>query len=343
VREGPYAGADTVLSRRFALFIQALGVPVPLALALLYPPTAAIGVAGWIVTAALLLVVAAGVVALGRARGAAVFRVHLATVYSQAAALAIAQWLGGGWEAPYHQLYLALLLTTAMIHTPRHALVFYVAVVAATLAPVAYGQTDGRLGDVLVALGLWLLVVLFSSAMMVRLRAQRTLLLLGQDEAQDAARHDALTGLANRRAFEEAVAAALARAGATGRPLTLAVGDVDRFKAINDRYGHPAGDACLRAIAAALTSASRSADRVFRWGGDEFAVLIENATPDEGAATCARLEQEVRATVHTPAGAPVSVTFGWAATSAAGDGDALVAAADAALLQRKRARPAAAA
>jgi diguanylate cyclase (GGDEF)-like protein len=342
VREGPYAGADAGLSRKFGVLVQALAGPVVLGLTLVYPPTTAIGGAGWLVVAALFVVSVAGLIWIARAPDGSVFTAHLVSIYVLAVALTLIQWLAGGWGAPYHELYLALLVTAAQIHTPRRAGLFYLAVVVLTLTPVAYGETHGRLGDVAVAVGLWALVVLFNTLVMVKLRAQRALLLLGQDVAQDEARHDPLTGLANRRAFEETIVLALARAGATARPITLAVGDVDRFKTINDRYGHLAGDDCLRDIARALAGASRAGDRVFRWGGDEFAVVIEGASPEEAASTCARLEDEVRAAVRTPAGMPVSITFGWTRALEAGDPAALVADADAALLERKRRRPAAA-
>jgi diguanylate cyclase (GGDEF)-like protein len=342
VREGPYAGADAVLSRKFGVLVQALAGPVVLGLTLFYPPTEAIGSAGWLIVAALFAVSLAGLVWISRAPDASVFTAQLVSIYVLAVALTLIQWLAGGWRAPYHELYLALLVTAAQIHTPTRAGVFYLAVVALALAPVAYGQTHGRGGDVAVAVGLWALVVLFNSLVMVRLRAQRALLLLGRHVAEDEARHDPLTGLANRRAFEETIALALARAGVNGRPVTLAVGDVDRFKTINDRHGHLAGDDCLREIARALTAASRAGDRVFRWGGDEFAVVVEGASSDEAAAACARLEDAVRTAVRTPAGAPVSITFGWTQTLDAGNCAALVADADAALLERKRRRPAAA-
>ena len=343
VREGPYAGADIILSRRFALLVQGLAPVVVLGLCVAYPPTLAIGATGWIVIGALQGLIGLTGLAIARAEGAGVFRAHLVAAYALAASLTVVQWLAGGWQAPYHELYLALLVTVSLIQTQRHALAYFALVVVLTLTPVAYGETHGRLGDVIVATGLWSLVVLFSSGVMRMLRAQRTLLIAGQDEAQDEARRDQLTGLENRRAFNETIEAALARARAGGAPLTLAVGDADGFKAINDVHGHLAGDRCLEGIARALAGASRSGDRIFRWGGDEFAVVIEGASEAEAAATCARFEDAVAASVHTPGGAPVTVTFGWARDAGASSPQTLIAAADEALLGRKRRRGAAAA
>ena len=94
------------------------------------------------------------------------------------------------------------------------------------------------------------------------------------DAAEAAARLDPLTGLLNRRAFHEALHQRLAR-GAR-EPGALLVLDLDRFKAVNDRHGHAAGDLLLCALARRLRYALRPRDRVARMGGDEFLVLIEN-------------------------------------------------------------------
>jgi len=91
---------------------------------------------------------------------------------------------------------------------------------------------------------------------------------------------DALTGLLNRRAFEERLEAEVKRARRYGSPLSLLMLDVDRFKAYNDTYGHPAGDDVLRQVAALLKSSTRRTDVVARYGGEEFAVIVsETALP----------------------------------------------------------------
>jgi diguanylate cyclase (GGDEF)-like protein len=86
--------------------------------------------------------------------------------------------------------------------------------------------------------------------------------------------HDWLTGLVNRRYAEKRLEEALAAAKRSGHPLVLALADVDRFKQINDAYGHPAGDRVLRNIASALKAAFRSSDVLARFGGDEFFILL---------------------------------------------------------------------
>lgn len=92
---------------------------------------------------------------------------------------------------------------------------------------------------------------------------------------------DALTDIANRRRFDEALALEWRRARRAGDPLALLMVDVDHFKLFNDRYGHPAGDACLRAVAQAVARASvRPADLVARYGGEEFVVLLPQTRRD---------------------------------------------------------------
>ncbi len=105
---------------------------------------------------------------------------------------------------------------------------------------------------------------------------------------------DGLTGLANRRRFDEAIVQEWRRAARDEQPLTLLLLDVDHFKQFNDRYGHQDGDACLQAVArAAAVSARRPGDMVARYGGEEFAILL----PGTDAAQAALLADRVRAAI----------------------------------------------
>jgi diguanylate cyclase len=93
---------------------------------------------------------------------------------------------------------------------------------------------------------------------------------------------DALTGLANRRALQETIDQRIADAQRYARPLSLLMLDLDLFKSINDRHGHPVGDAVLRETAALLATVLRANDSIGRWGGEEF-VVIAPETDDEAA------------------------------------------------------------
>ncbi|HJV53757.1 MAG TPA: diguanylate cyclase [Noviherbaspirillum sp.] len=106
---------------------------------------------------------------------------------------------------------------------------------------------------------------------------------------------DALTQLANRREFDRRIAQEWARAKREGQFLALILIDVDCFKAYNDRYGHPAGDACLRGIASTLASVlRRSSDLVARFGGEEFVALLPGTGTEEAAALAERMRLAVR-------------------------------------------------
>jgi len=106
---------------------------------------------------------------------------------------------------------------------------------------------------------------------------------------QQAASTDPLTGIANRRSFEEALDREIARTGRTGEPLTLVMLDLDHFKQVNDNYGHQKGDELLRRVAASLLENCRDMDLAARYGGEEFAVLLTDCGAEEAATTAVRL------------------------------------------------------
>lgn len=152
--------------------------------------------------------------------------------------------------------------------------------------------------------------------------------------------HDMLTGLANRRQFEERLRQHLAEHGRTHLPVSLILLDIDLFKTVNDVYGHQGGDEVLRAVAKAAQSTVREIDLCARYGGEELAILLPT-TPLAGAAKLAeRLREEVsklRVTAPT-GGGPITVTasFGVASyTESVKAGDLLFPAADKALYQAK--------
>jgi diguanylate cyclase (GGDEF)-like protein len=153
---------------------------------------------------------------------------------------------------------------------------------------------------------------------------------------------DPLTGLPNRRHFDRALAAELARSARTGDGLGILLIDVDRFKAINDRHGHAAGDDVLVEVAARLDRAVRGYDTVARWGGDEFAVIAPDVPDADGLVAIA---EQVRASVaETPIpvpGAAVEATISVGAIRIVGErfeADEVLGAADRALAGAKAGR-----
>jgi len=142
------------------------------------------------------------------------------------------------------------------------------------------------------------------------------------------ARTDALTGLPNRRAWDEALAVALSRAQAGGRTLVLAVIDLDEFKRFNDRYGHTSGDALLHEAAHTWRSTLRPTDVLARYGGEEFAVLLS----DCGIPAATKVLERLRAATPRPQTCSVGVAA-WRIGESPED---LVARADAALYEAKR-------
>jgi diguanylate cyclase (GGDEF)-like protein len=144
-------------------------------------------------------------------------------------------------------------------------------------------------------------------------------------------RRDALTGLPNRRAFEERLPTELARAARSGRPLALVLLDLDGFKGVNDRLGHPAGDEVLRQVARIL-DASRTADDCFRIGGDEFAILMPETEAIHARTAAERVATQIRE-AELGDGA-IGASYGLAASTNR-DSDTLFAAADRVLLAAK--------
>lgn len=168
-----------------------------------------------------------------------------------------------------------------------------------------------------------------------------------QREAQDALENlaacDGLTGLANRRSFDQALEAESHRSARSGLPLSLLMIDIDAFKLLNDTYGHGGGDACLKSVASTVAdSVRRAGDMAARYGGEEFAVILPNTDADGTAVIAERIRRAVEALQiehrASPIGKTVTISVG-GATMAGPDSDArgLLAAADAALYSAKRA------
>lgn len=164
---------------------------------------------------------------------------------------------------------------------------------------------------------------------------------LAQTALQELANHDHLTGIANRRSFDETLKVEWRRTMRDSQPLSLLLVDVDHFKQYNDTYGHIAGDDCLKRVARTMSNKmQRASDVVARYGGEEFAVILPNITLD-GAMVVA---EQIRSAVETDAlpfagceAGHVTVSIGTATVIATATVDSwqLIATADAALYDAK--------
>ena len=152
---------------------------------------------------------------------------------------------------------------------------------------------------------------------------------------------DPLTGLKNRRGFDVVLASQLATARNAGQPLSLIIADIDHFKSINDRYGHPAGDDVLKWFARILSNNVKGRDTVARYGGEEFAIVLPATPVDNAFKIASQIKAQLEAQFWQKPGAPntmlrVTASFGVAQLESAEGTSALVARADAKLYEAKQ-------
>jgi diguanylate cyclase (GGDEF)-like protein len=160
------------------------------------------------------------------------------------------------------------------------------------------------------------------------------------DKLHRASRFDALTGLLNRRAIEEALHAEIGRARRLGEPFSVVMVDADHFKAINDGAGHAAGDRALQHLGTLLATLMRDIDRAGRWGGEEFLVLLPGTTGAEALPLAERLRERAEALPPRwqDRAMPLTLSIGVAQWRSGGDDlQSLLARADAALYRAKAA------
>jgi diguanylate cyclase (GGDEF)-like protein len=157
------------------------------------------------------------------------------------------------------------------------------------------------------------------------------------EELESEAHTDTLTGLPNRRRFDEEFVRAFGSAIRRASPIAVAIIDIDRFKQYNDSFGHQAGDEALKEIAGAIAeSVERSGDFAARYGGEEFVVILEDTTLGGAAGVAERIRSAVLDTaIRAPGGGVLSVSVGVAARLPGSSREALLRQADAALYEAK--------
>jgi diguanylate cyclase (GGDEF)-like protein len=264
---GHYAGHDPAATARFAGLIWLIYGAAVLAVL----PVAANG-------RVLPLAVGATVGLVAVVGGAAMVRswvprygLLLACSYLAVASLGVLQLLFGPVRGDLVvELYLGIALGTASVHPPKRTAGVLVAIAAASVLHEARGGwTSIGATDLAMHGGVWLMVALISSRLVGQLRKQRAVANDEHAEALRLATTDVLTGIGNRRRLLADLDAALT----AGSPTVLALFDLDGFKAYNDSFGHPAGDALLRKLAANLSAAVDGRGAAYRMGGDEFCIL----------------------------------------------------------------------
>lgn len=255
--------------------------------------------------------------------------------------LGLVLWATGGVDNPVDPLLVCPLLYVSYFFPARLAWPLVGALMLAAASPLLYSSAADADGYVARTLAI---VAGYSAAAAAMLALKRRLL---ESEAlqRRMAAEDPLTGLANRRCFDERLDQEIA---ALGRPprgrrqsdeaatVALLFADLDGFKLINDRHGHMEGDRVLRAVAARCLDVVRPGDLLARVGGDEFALIAPGAGP-EGARRLARALAEAVVAAPPPGGPALQATISWAVFPYdAEDAPGLMMAADRRLYQRKR-------
>jgi diguanylate cyclase (GGDEF)-like protein len=156
---------------------------------------------------------------------------------------------------------------------------------------------------------------------------------------KEVAIRDGLTGLFNRRAFQDLLSRTVARSERAGGSFGLVLLDIDHFKKLNDTHGHPAGDEALKQVAAVLREHCRAGDEAARYGGEEFAVVLASGDPASAMRTAERLRREIQETVVRLGGGSIRLTASFGVALWPRDGrtpEALLAAVDRALYAAKQ-------
>jgi diguanylate cyclase (GGDEF)-like protein len=178
------------------------------------------------------------------------------------------------------------------------------------MAPLVYDHWNAdQFGASLASFVIWCGLGIGGNLLMSGVRAQRVSHAAEEAEARHEARIDSLSGLHNRRAFDELLIAEVARARRLDLTLSVAMVDIENFKEINDRWSYAEGDRCLREVAKALSDNVRQPDFCFRWGGDEFALILSGTPAADTGPIAERLQEQVTATCKRPDESPIRIRF----------------------------------
>jgi diguanylate cyclase (GGDEF)-like protein len=332
-RPDPYEGADLATSRRVTGALLGLSALLSLAFLPFEPPDEQIGPAGWLLGAALIAAGFIGTFVLLRRRPG--FNELLMVTYVGVAGIAAMNWLGGGGSSSYEDLFV-LWLGAGAVHPPRRAFTHLAVLIGFLSLPLLYEGTSGDIVRdwaaevlLLIAIGSVLISYLFY------VRRQRAGLRAGAEVARRLARSDALTGLGNRRALDETLTGEAARSARNGVPLAIGLVDLDGLRRINDRFGHLEGDRCLREAARAMEESVRGSDMCFRWGGDEFVVVLPGTDRAGADGLLARMAESVGRVCVKDDDVGLTLTYGVAQLAPGETPEDLLAMADLALMDQK--------
>ena len=332
-RDDPYAGADLATSRRFVAGLLFLCGLLALAMLPFEPVDDELGAAGWPIAAALGLSGLAG--AVGVLRRQPSFDDLLVIAYAGIVAIAGLNFLAGGGSSAYEDLFV-LWLGAGAPHPPRRALAHLGATLVALALPLLYEGTGSDVASDMAAEALILVTIgVLLTAYQANVRRQRVGLRSGAEVARRLARVDELTGLGNRRAFDESLTIEIARAAREPTPLSIGLVDVDNLRRVNERFGHLEGDRALGEVAREMERAVRGSDRCFRWGGDEFVVVMPATDREAADGVLGRMAERVAAACETRDGRGIALTFGAAEMARDATAEDVLAAADVALLEAK--------
>jgi diguanylate cyclase (GGDEF)-like protein len=251
----------------------------------------------------------------------ATLRHHACAVVAFQPLIALGLWVSGGVDSYLGPILVLPTLYVAYFFPPRLAWPLAVIEIATYFTPFAYsGAADRHL-----LVGRTVMYAAAYAGLVATIQYLKAYLIAAEERQRRMAHEDPLTGLPNRRAFDLALDDCVAAA----RPFSVLLVDVDRFKTINDTYGHTVGDEVLCAIAARTRGSVRSTDTLARIGGDELALVA----PDSGVEGAARLASALHGAVvsvrPTDAAQPVTLTISCASYPEDGvDRDALLRAAD---------------